>query len=271
MLKLSIKKGRNWRNILLFAVLVVAVIVALNFFQKQVRNSFYLISSPIQASLWQAGDRVSDFFETIVEIKNLKKENKELKLKIQSLLAENTSLKELKSENETLRTALNIGLQEEFRLTMVQVIGKDISQGLLTINRGSKQGIAKDLAVITEQKNLIGKISEVYDDFSKIMLISDKISSFDAKIQEQEIFGVVKGKGGLNLFIDRVPQEKEIKTGDILVTSALGGIFPESLLVGEIKDVKKSDIEPFQQAEISVFFNFSELENLFVISPYSER
>ena len=252
---------------MLFAVLAAAVIIALNFFQNKVRNFFYLVSSPLQASLWQAGDRVSDFFATITEFRNLKKENEELKLKIQSLLAENTSLKELKNENETLRTALNLGLEKEFKLTLVQVIGKDISQDSLIINKGAKDGLTKDLPVITEQKNLVGRINEVYENFSKVMLISNKDSSFDAKISEQEIFGVVKGRGGLKAFIDRVPQDKEIKPGDILVTSVLGGVFPAGLLVGEIKEVKKSDLEPFQQAEISPFFDIGKLGNLFVITP----
>ena len=267
-MKLSIKKGRNWRNISLFVVLAVAVIVALNFFQNKVRNFFYLVSAPIQASLWQAGDRVSNFFATITEFRNLKKENEDLKLKVQLLLTENASLRELKKENETLRTALNIGLEKEFKLTLVQVIGKDISQDSLIINRGSKHGIAKNMPVITEQKNLVGRISEVYDDFSKVMLIFNKESSFDARISEQEIFGVVKGRGGLKAFIDRVPQDKELKVGDILVTSVLGGVFPAGLLVGEIKEVKKSDLEPFQQAEISPFFDIGKLGNLFVIYPF---
>ena len=264
---------------MVFAVLAVGVIVALNFFQKQVRNSFYLISAPIQKTFWQAGDKVSDFFETITEIKNLKKENEEIKLKIQLLTAENASLVELKKENETLRAALNLGLEKDFKLTLVQVIGKDISQDSLLINKGSKHGLSEGLPVITEQKNLVGKISEVYENFSKVMLIFNKESSFDAKIlapyrtessgagSAQEIYGVIKGKGNLKIFLDLVPQDKEIKQGDILVTSVLGGIFPKGLLVGEIREIKKSDLEPFQQAEISPFFDIGKLGNLFVINP----
>jgi len=185
-MKLSIKKGRNWRNILLFAVFAAVVIVALNFFQKKVRNFFYLVSAPIQASLWQAGDRVSNFFETISEFKNLKKENEDLKLKVQLLLTENASLRELKKENETLKTALNLGLEKEFKLTLVQIIGKDISQDSLIINKGLKHGIAKNMPVITEQKNLVGRISEVYDDFSKVMLISSKDSSLTRKFRSRK-------------------------------------------------------------------------------------
>jgi len=264
-MKPSIKKGGNLRSILLFAVLAVLVILALNFYQKQVRNFFYLISAPIQKTFWRAGDRVSDFFETISEIKNLKKENEDLKLKIQSLLAENVQLLELKKENETLRVALNLGLEKEFKLTLAQVIGKDISQDSLIIDKGSDDGILKGQPVITQEKTLVGKINEVYKNFSKVQISSHKDSSFDGKISDTEIPGLVKGGGDFKVFFDLVPKDKEIKKGDLVVTAAAGGIFPEGLLVGEVKDVKKSDIEPFQKVEISPSFDINELECLFII------
>jgi rod shape-determining protein MreC len=291
-MKLSIKKGGNWRNILLFAVLAAVIIFALNFYQKPVRNFFYLISAPIQKTLWRLGDRVSNFFEAISGIQNLKKENEDLKVKIQSLTAENVSLKELGKENATLRTALNLGLEKEFKLTLAQVIGKDISQDSLIIDRGSKDGVLKNQPVITEQKSLVGRISEVYENFSKVMLITNKDSTFDGKISETEIYPVrdyqseekmpreqisngvyslVKGYGNFKVFFDLVPKDKEIKKGDIIVTAATGGIFPEGLLVGEIKEVQKSDVEPFQKVEISPSLDIKEINYLFVISGWQER
>ena len=270
-MKLSIKKGGNLRNILLFAVLTISIIAILNLYQKQVRNFFYLISAPIQKTFWRAGNKASDFFETISEIKNLKKENKDLKSKIQSLLAENVSLKELEKENEALRVALNLGLEKEFKLTLTQVIGKDISQDSLIIDKGSKDGVSKNQPVITEKKTLVGKIGEVYKNFSKVQLSSNKESSFDGKISDTEISGVVKGMGNFKILFILVSQDKEIKKGDLLVTTAVGGIFPEGLLAGEIKEVKKSDIEPFQQIEISPFYDIKELERLFLISEVEEH
>jgi len=268
-MKPSIKKSGNLRSILLFAVLAVLVIVALNFYQKQVRNFFYSISAPIQKTFWRAGDRIYDFFETISDIKNLKKENEDLKLKIQSLLAENVQLLELKKENETLRTALNLGLEKEFKLTLTQVIGKDISQDSLIIDKGFDDGILKGQPVITQEKNLVGKINEVYKNFSKVQLSSHKDSSFDAKIPDTEIYGLIKGNGNFKVFFDLIPKDKEIKKGDLVVTAAAGGIFPEGLLVGEVKDVKKSDIEPFQKIEISPSFNINEINHLFIIHQAS--
>ena len=248
-------------------VLIIILFVALNLtpLGPEVKNFFYLISSPLQKSLWKIGDRVSDFFETIAKIKDLKRENQELKLKVQELIAENVALKELKKENELLREALEIGLEKEFKLILAQVTGKDISQDFILIDKGVKDGILENLPVITQQKVLVGKISQVYRNFSKVQLISDKNSSFDAKISDQEIFGLVKGKGNFNLSFNLVPKENEIKEGDLLVTSALGGVFPAGLIIGKISQVRKSDLEPFQTAQIQPAFNLRDLEKLFII------
>jgi len=258
------------KNKFFYIALGILVILFLNFYregfyQKKLKNFFYSTSLPIQTTFWQAGTKVSDFFKTISDIKNLKKENEELKLKNEELLLKVSDLEDLKKENEFLRDALGLDLEKDFNLVMARVVAKDISHDEIEINRGLKDGISKDLPVITSQKILIGKISEIYDNFSKVMLISDKNSSFSAKIAGKETSGVVKGNGSFNAFLDLVPKEDEILSGDLIVTSILGNIFPEGLLVGEIKDVKKSDIDPFQQASISLFSNINSLDQLFII------
>lgn len=269
-------------KIIIAGVLTVLLFLALNLSpaKKEVKNFFYLISSPIQKTFWQAGKNISDFFGMISEMKNLKKENEEVKLKIQGLISENVAIIEFKKENEILRKALGIGLEKEFKLMISEVIGKDISQDSLIINKGSRDGISKDFPVINQQKTLVGKISEVYNNYSKVMLISNKESSFDAKIlarlaeqgeaggSDTEIYGVVKGKGNLKLFLDLIPKEKEIKEGDIIITTSLSRIFPKGLLVGEIKEVDVSDIEPWQTAQIKPAFNIGELETLFIITNF---
>jgi len=246
------------------------VIFSLNFFQKEVKGFFYLISSPIQRILWRAGDGVSDFFKTISEIKNLKKENEELRFRNQELISQIAQLIELEKENKLLREALEIGLEKEFKLSLAEVISKDISQDSILINKGSKDGVTNNLPVIGQQKTLVGKISEVYENFSRVILIFNKESSFDAKISDSEndISGVIKGKGNLQLFLDLVPWGKEIKEGDFVITSSLGGIFPRGLLVGQIGKVLRNDIEPFQQAKIRPAFDIKKLETVFIISDF---
>jgi len=251
-------------------VLIIVFFIFLNLgsVSPRVKNFFYLASEPVQKWFWEKGARLSNFFETISEIKSLKKESDELKLKNKTLMSENLALSELKKENETLREALEIGLKKDFKLIFSQVIGKDVSSDSIKIDKGFKDGVKKGLPVITQQKILIGKISQVFENFSDVMLISNKESSFDAKILDTETYGIVKGKGNFELYFDLIPKEKELKEGNFLVTSALGGVFPPGLLIGEIKEVKKSDVELFQKAEIKPAFDIKELEFLFVITEW---
>lgn len=246
-------------------ILVILVIFFLNLYQKEVRNFFYRISEPIQRFFWQTGNRVSTFFEAVFEIKDLKNKNEQLKLRIQELLAQIVLLKELEKENEILREALNIGLEKELELSLAQVIGKDISGDFILINKGIKDRISEGSPVISHQKILLGRISEVYRDYSRVKLISNKESSFDGKIVEKEILGAVKGKGNLKLFFDLVLPEPEITEGDLVETSALGGTFPKGILVGEIGEIKKSDVRPFYQAEILPLFDLGKLGMVFII------
>jgi len=256
------------RTVIIIIIIISFTVLNLTLFNKQVKNFFYSVSSPIQKTLWNTGDNVSDFFAGLKGIEYLKMENKKLKLEIQELFAKNISLQELKKENKVLREAMAIGLEKDFNLTLAQVSGKDVSQDFILINKGSQDNISKDMPVITSQKIFCGKIYEVYSNFSKVQLSFHKESSFNVKIADKEIFGVVKGQGNSKLFLDFVPHEKEIKKGDLVLTASLGGIFPKGLLIGEIQEVLKSDIKPFQTAEVKPSFALKEIQELFVITEF---
>lgn len=214
------------------------------------------------------GESTSDFLSGILEINIFKNQIEKLYLKNQELLSEIINLKNLKKENEALREALKIGLEKEFQLEAVNLISKDISQDVALIDRGEIDGISRGMPVITPQKVLFGTVSEVYKNFSNVTLITNEKSSFDAKIVDKEIYGVAKGKGNLKLSLEFLPKEKIISSGDLIETSVLGGVYPKGLLVGEIKEVKKTDVEPLQTAEISAGFNFKKLDILFIIKSF---
>lgn len=259
----KLKKG-----VTVFLVIAFFVVVNLTPAAKEIKNFFYFISSPIQKVIWGGGRYFSDLFEMVFDMRDLKQKNETLELQLQELLSENTQIAKLEKENETLREALGIGLEEEFELEMTEVIGKDISQDFLLINKGQRDGLTEDLPVITQQKVLVGKIAQVYKDFSKVALISNQEISFNVEIQEKELEGVMRGRGNLKLFLELVPKEKEIKEGDLLITTSLGRIFPEGLLVGHITKVESSDIEPFQMARVNPIFEIGKVEILFVITSF---
>jgi len=262
---------KNIKKIIAVLVLLAIIVIVSNFtgFSKNIKNFFFLISSPIQKSFWQAGKNVSVFSAGILEVRILKKELDNLYFKNQELLSQIVAIIELKKENEILREALGLGLEKEFQLMLVQIISKDISQDSILINKGKKDGVLEGWPVITGEKVLLGRIGQVYSRFSEVILISNKKSSFDAKISDTEIYGIVKGEGKFKIYLDLIPKDKAIFEGkDVIITSALGGVYPQGLLVGEIKTISKSDTDPFQRAEITPFFNIKNLDYLFIITEW---
>lgn len=262
-MKFPLKKNQALLiGILLFCLLF------LNFYRNQAKNFLYSVFSPFQKVFWRTGQDFSDFIFLFLEIKKQQKENDFLKLKNQELLSQQIRFKETEKENEALRKALGIELQKDFELAFSNVISKDIFEDLILIDKGFQQGISEGLPVITEQRVLLGRVSQVFQDFSKVSLISHKKSNFSAKIQDKEIQGMVKGEGNFNLSFELVLKTEQIEQGDILVTSQLGGIFPQGLLVGQIEKVEKRDIEPFQKAKINPFFEIEKIEKVFLIKEW---
>lgn len=260
---------QDWKMGLIVLIIVSLFLLNMPFFSAGVRNSFYSLSEPLQKWFWEKGGVISDFLEMVLRMKKIEQENEKLKSENQELMSKNIELEQLRKENEVLRAALNLRPEEEFDLILSQVIGKETSNDYLIINKGSLDGLAFGFPVITQEKALVGRISEVHESISKVKLSTSKDISFDAEILGKEIYGLAKGEGNLNLLFDLVPREKEINEGDKVITTVLGGNFPRGLLVGEIKEVKKSDVALFQQAEIQPAFSIGEIDYLFIITNFN--
>lgn len=255
-------------GIIIIFIITFFVVLNLTSSAKVIKNFFYSISEPIQKILWKQGSKLSYFSEMIFERKNLKEENEQLIVKILDLWNEKIEKAELEKENKALREALGLGLEKEFELKESRVIEKDISHDFILINRGAVDGLSENLPVITPQKILIGVTSEIYKNFSKVRLISDKESSLAVQVYEKEINGLVRGKGGFKISLEDLPKEEEIERNDIIITSSLSRIYPQGLLVARIEEVKKQDIEPYQRAEVKALFDISRIETVFIICDF---
>ncbi len=262
-LRLNIKIG-----LAVFLIVAFFVVANLTNFSVTLKNFFYLISSPLQQTFWKAGNSVSDFFGSIFEAKILQAENKKIYSVNQQLLVENLSLKELKKENDALRAALNLNLAKDFTLVQAYIVSKDVSQDSILINLGKKDAMIEGMPVITPEKILVGRIGKIYNNFSEVILISNKLSTFDAKIVGSDISGVIRGKGNGEFYFDLLPKDKEVLEGDNVITSALGNIFPQGLLVGNVAKVENSDLSVWQTATIKPAFQLKDLNILFVITTF---
>jgi len=248
------------RKKILLVAIGILFILSLNFFQKEAKGFFYSISSPLQEKLWENGSNTSNFLEAIFKTGKLLKENEALKLRVQELLYDHNYMNVLEDENKMLREALNLGFREQIKLELAKIIGKDINRGGILLNKGSENGISNGSLVVNSQKVLVGTIAEVYKTNSKVLLISDKQSSFEVQIPSANSSGLAKGLGGSGALLDLIPKDAQIKTGDLVVSG--------DFLIGLIGEIKKEDASPFQQAEISPFFDISGLNKVFIILDF---
>jgi rod shape-determining protein MreC len=274
------KKSNGLMKFFIGAVVLSFSLWVLNIFVSPIKNFFYTVSSPFQKTFWLAGESSSAFLGSFLNAGSLANENKNLKEQNQKLLSQVASLQSIEQGNQA-QSAVSTSCQNKgFKYVMAVVIGLD-DNDILSINKGSADGISVGMPVVSQQNVLFGKVFKVYKNFSKIMLVSNKSSVINVKIQQigtlvisetpiSEIDGVVKGNGGLGAYLDLVPISSEINLQDVLVTSAIEKSFPKDLLVAKITQKEKNDQKPFQQAQISLFMDVKTTDNLFVITNYKQ-
>ncbi|MCD6148215.1 rod shape-determining protein MreC [bacterium] len=261
------------RNKIWLGVLMVTIIFLLNLFQKDVKGVFYSFSAPFQRILFSASVNISNFVKSIGQAQMERIENERLRKKIKELMAENIKLKKVEEENERLRRTLKIKPRSDFNFFLSRIISKDaISSDSILIKGGAEDGIKVGMPVVTPEMVLVGRVEETLDRFSRVQLIFSKGFSFDVEILKEgnqtPIYGLIRGKGGFKIFLDNVSLKAKIEEEDVLTTAALGGIFPQGLLVGEVKKVSKSNVQPFQVAEVSPFLDINDLRELFIITKW---
>jgi len=252
---------------ILLVILVIVIFISLNKFARtSIENTFYIITSPISKIFWQSGRTLSETLAAFFEVRNLKIQNQLLLSQNFKLIREINQLKRQEEENEVLRKVLNLELNKKFEFLLAKAIAEDIDQDFILISQGEDTGVKKNMVVITEEGILVGKVKEVFPNFSKVKLITAKDSVFDVLVNEG--LGLAKGQGNLGLSLQLVPKENQIGRGDIVQTTSFGGTFPEGLLVGKVRNIQRADVEPYARGEISPFFTQTQLKFLLVIKNF---
>lgn len=238
---------------------------------QPVKNLAAQLVRPIQEGLASFARRVTNMRRFFMDLQACRAENEELQTLVDQLIIENVRLREAEIENVNLREQLNFKqANPSFELLSAQVIGRDPSNLLsyLIIDRGTAEGVTVGMPVLTH-RGLVGRVTETNPHSCKVLLMIDPSSSVNALIQESRATGVVQGRSGRPLVMRYIQQGEEIKVGDLVLTSGLGGNFPTRLIIGQVTAVRKKDVELFQEADVRPAVNFSRLEMVMVLTSFS--
>jgi len=104
---------------------------------------------------------------------------------------------------------------------------------------------------------------------AEVLLLIDPSSAVNARVQNSRITGIVRGSIDGGLVMERLPQGEKVSPGDIVLTSGMGGQFPDKLVVGQITEVLQRDLDMFQSARIRPTVDFGKLETVLVITAFT--
>ncbi len=193
-------------------------------------------------------------------------ENRKLKEEVYGLQLELQKYREAFFENQRLREILSLKEREKRYVTTARVIsrGPDPWSNTLIIEKGARDGITKDMAVITPL-GLVGKISAAADNYSYVLLITDISFSAAVKIQETRKEAILSGTGTGHCILKYVAEEDTIKQGNAIITSGFDDLFPQELVVGYVSRVDRKGSGIFQQVEVTPSQDLTKLDEVIVV------
>ena len=210
--------------------------------QRIVRVWTQTMADFIQSPVTTVSSSVSNYFTSISSLRSAASENDKLKQRVQELEVEKKQKEELASENERLRSLLNLKEHSKYNVLIARIIGRDPSVWFDSsiVNRGSLDGVALNMPVVTDG-GLVGRITAVSPLTSQVDLITRDKSGLGAvigQVGESTALGVVSGTSKKDLLeMKYVPGNIDVQTGQAVFTTGQDGIFPPGLKVGEIVNV----------------------------------
>lgn len=256
----------------IFGFFIIVLLIATHYigWLKPVENLAVRIVAPVQGGVYSLSLNSKSFYNAWLTKRNLLAENETLKNQLKAGQINQAELNSLAQENELLKKELKFVQESGLKFVAAKIItgvSDNLSKSVI-INRGQSDGLQKGMAVVADNGILVGKISEVYDNFSKVLLLIDDKSKVAAAIQNQtETIGLVEGQLGLSLIMTNIPQDQEIKLGDLVVTSGLEGPIPKNLLIARVASLSASPSEIFKTAILSPIIPFDNLSYVEAIVP----
>lgn len=224
------------------------------------------ITAPFQNLFDQVVSSTEAFWLNYFHLVNVRHENRQLKNELLELRMANSRYQELLETQERIEALLQFKQTLNLPVIPAQVIGLDPSGWFksIIIDKGKQAGLRLDMPVVNAF-GVVGRVVSVSPNYAKVLLIIDQNSAIDCLIQRSRDRGMLKGLMSEICKLDYVVKSSDVKVGDILVTSGLGGVFPKGLPMGRVLKVKEMPGELFKDVSIMPAVDFSKLEEVLVV------
>jgi rod shape-determining protein MreC len=255
-------------------------------FSNPLGGALQRVLSPIEKTILQMGNGVRNNTKGLWDFRGVQVENAALLKKVNQLTGDNLQLKEQVLAGMRY-TELEQGQFRSPSLDKFEKIGASVINRnptawhqTLTLNRGSKDGIAPNDPIIGDL-GLVGKVVSVSPTTSEVLLILDGEGQVSALVRGSTgdgTFGIVQGtykhgsrltaEGNLQMLFRR---EDGINVGDLVLTSGRGGVYPKDVPIGKVKEIQLDPTGLLKTAYIQPLTDFDALEEVYIVKPMGEK
>jgi rod shape-determining protein MreC len=230
--------------------------------------------TPVEKMLVSTGHFFRNGWHNYVDLRNVRKQNKELQDQVSRLQMEQARLRQDADQARRLQALLEFKERFVAKTVAAQVIatsGTEQSR-VVTIDKGSRNaGIKTDMAVITPD-GIVGKVKEVFDFSSQVLMISDHDSGAGVILESSRLQGILKGSPSGELQINDVMSDEKVEAGEHVITSGGDRIFPKGLSVGTvISATPDRDNDPFLNIRVKPAADLRRLEEVLVVTKMGEE
>ncbi|MES2141065.1 MAG: rod shape-determining protein MreC [Bacteroidota bacterium] len=256
-----------WKNYFFFLflsieVLCIYLIVQNNYFQKA---SFVNSSNRVSANILKTSADVEEYFFLKSENEKLAKENAELRSRslVSFSLLENNQY----FVNDT-------AFRQKYSYISTKVVNNSTNRrnNYLTLDKGSKQGIKNNMAVITST-GVVGQIKDVSENFCTVMSLLNSKTTISSKIKKDGSYGPLTWEGEDFAFatLHDIPTHVRLTKGDTIVTSAYSLTFPENILIGTVESFERKSGEYFYTVKVKLSTEFKKLSHVYIVTNMMKK
>jgi len=227
--------------------------------------------TPLEGLLVRAQNEGKDLWHNYFFLRGVRAENRQLKQQIEEMRLQQVRLSEDAAQARRLQSLLAFKEQVVMNTVPAQVIGSsgsDLSRSIY-IDKGSNQGIAQDMAVITAG-GIVGKVLRVYPSTSLVLMINDQSSGVGVLLEKSRLQGVLRGTSDGELVLERVMSDEQVAPGEAVLSSGGDQIFPKGFPVGVVSKVSPGK-ELFLNIKVHAAADLSRLEEVLVVTEKQER
>jgi rod shape-determining protein MreC len=248
---------QNRRQRVLIITLIIICVLLVTVYSRESKDGLFHrmqrfsldIVSPLQKGMSKVLSPVKDGIGFLVDIGSARSERDRLRKEVEQLEEDLNNMGELERKYQELEQMIAVkeaNPNKEYKVVDVIGANPDIWEQTIQIGAGYSDGLQEYMAVLSEDGSLVGRIILCTSEASVVQLITDEKSSVGAMLQDTAEMGVVKGEGRSGIRLELLNQDAEVKMGDKVVTSGLGGTCPSGIPIGTITEISE------RRADLSV-------------------